>query len=79
MCQWKTLGEISAVSETQQDIVFLGSVSTEGFEDPWLVKLYQENMETELKIDTGAHVTVIPADMYSMEQFGKLQRSNKIW
>ena len=37
-----------------------------------------DNVETEFKIDTGADVTVVPADMYSSERFHKLQKSNKI-
>ena len=60
-----------------RDEMFLGAVHSYSKADncPWVVKLSLNREVAEFNIDTGADVTVVPSEMYSLDRDGPLKRS----
>lgn len=64
--------------EQEGDMAFLGTVSTEQNDAPWLIKLKVNGSEVLFKVDIGADVTVVSEELFKQENFSKLQKTSKI-
>ncbi|XP_046396811.1 uncharacterized protein K02A2.6-like [Ischnura elegans] len=62
VCRTKAVAEIDKRLPGEDDHFFLGSISTG--EEPWRVSLVIGNQEIPFKVDTGADVTVIGAELF---------------
>ena len=70
VCRSKTT--IGDVTELEDEIAFLDTVTAKGKGQPWTVNLYLNNCLREFKIDTGADVTVVPEKEYEKSRDGPL-------
>ncbi|KAE8276982.1 hypothetical protein D5F01_LYC25286 [Larimichthys crocea] len=85
MCKTKKrqAANVAAVAEyshedSDEDVVFLGSVSEKAQASPWMTEVTMDNHKAVFKIDTGADVTAVPEQLYAQGQFNKLARATKI-
>uniref|UniRef100_A0A096LW99 CCHC-type domain-containing protein n=1 Tax=Poecilia formosa TaxID=48698 RepID=A0A096LW99_POEFO len=83
VCRNKKICEVNAgfateSTDTDIDIAFLGSLSAEVKDNPWMTDILVDKHKTVFKIDTGADVTAVPETLYSRYQFGKLDKPKKI-
>ncbi|ROL55227.1 hypothetical protein DPX16_5737 [Anabarilius grahami] len=79
VCRSRGISEVNMTGDEQEDdMAFLGTVSTEQNDAPWLIKLKVNDSEVLFKVDTGADVTVVSEDLFKQENFGKLQKTSKI-
>uniref|UniRef100_A0A096LST4 CCHC-type domain-containing protein n=1 Tax=Poecilia formosa TaxID=48698 RepID=A0A096LST4_POEFO len=83
VCRNKKICEVNAgfateSTDTDIDITFLGSLSAEIKDNPWMTDILVDKHKTVFKIDTGADVTAVPETLYSQYQFGKLEKPKKI-
>lgn len=53
--------------EQEGDMAFLGTVSTEQNDAPWLIKLKVNGSEVLFKVDIGADVTVVSEELFKQE------------
>ena len=81
VCLSRTVGEIEAATESDsdEDVAFLGLVNSQDPDNGWVTELKVNEHETQLKIDTGADVTVLPESEYkTCKSFPPLQMSDKV-
>uniref|UniRef100_A0A669BXN3 Gypsy retrotransposon integrase-like protein 1 n=1 Tax=Oreochromis niloticus TaxID=8128 RepID=A0A669BXN3_ORENI len=83
MCRNKKLCEINAAtvsenSDTDDEVAFLGSLSAETKESPWVTEINVDKCNTLFKIDTGADVTAVPETFYSQHQLGRLDKPKRV-
>lgn len=83
MCRNKKLCEINAAtvsenSDTDDEVAFLGSLSAETKESPWVTEINVDKCNTLFKIDTGADVTAVPETFYTQHQLGRLDKPKRV-
>uniref|UniRef100_A0A3B5QZY7 Gypsy retrotransposon integrase-like protein 1 n=1 Tax=Xiphophorus maculatus TaxID=8083 RepID=A0A3B5QZY7_XIPMA len=83
VCRNKKICQVNAgfateSTHTDNDVAFLGSLSTDIKDNPWMTDILVDKHKTVFKIDTGADVTAVPETLYSQYQFGKLDKPKKI-
>lgn len=81
MCKSKKVHEVNIATLTEdadEDIAFLGSVTTNVAGSPWMTEIKIDNLDVVFKIDTGADFTVVPVTLYNQGQFNKLKHAGKI-
>ncbi len=81
VCRARTDHEVNKATlteNTEEEAVFLGSVTVNAEEGPWLTEIRMDKCSIVCKIDTGADVTAVPDTLYIQDQFGRLERSAKI-
>ncbi len=64
--------------EHESGIAFLGTVSTEQSDAPWLIQPKVNDSDMLFKVATGADVTVVSEELYKEENFGKLQKNSNM-
>ncbi|XP_036001498.1 uncharacterized protein K02A2.6-like [Fundulus heteroclitus] len=82
VCKSKKVHEVcvAAVSEdaSSEEIAFLGTLSSDSADSPWMTELKIDNNSAVFKIDTGADVTAVPTHMYEKGQYSDLQNTKKV-
>ncbi|KAL4007109.1 Rho guanine nucleotide exchange factor 40 [Sarotherodon galilaeus] len=64
--------------ETDDEVAFLGSLSAETKESPWVTEINVDECNTLFKIDTGADVTAVPETFYTQHQLGRLDKPKRV-
>ncbi|KAL3978677.1 hypothetical protein ACER0C_019739 [Sarotherodon galilaeus] len=64
--------------ETDDEVAFLGSLSAETKESPWVTEINVDKCNTLFKIDTGADVTAVPETFYTQHQLGRLDKPKRV-
>ena len=62
VCRNSAKSSLNAVTKEEEESFFLGAVN--GGKDPWTVQLQVRDKKVCFKIDTGADVTALPAEVY---------------
>ncbi|XP_025999271.1 uncharacterized protein K02A2.6-like [Astatotilapia calliptera] len=83
MCRNKKLCEVNAAtvsenSDTDDEVAFLGSLSADTKESPWVTEIHVDKCNTFFKIDTGADVTAVPETFYTQHQLGRLDKPKRV-
>ncbi|KAI4881647.1 hypothetical protein NFI96_006235, partial [Prochilodus magdalenae] len=76
VCRSGAPNEVNTTGSDEEEIAFLGTVSSEG--EPWLITLKVNEDTAVLKIDTGADVTVLSEEIFRKGQFPQLQSTKKV-
>ncbi|KAI4879857.1 hypothetical protein NFI96_004001 [Prochilodus magdalenae] len=72
----RALNEANTTGSDEEEIAFLGTVSSEG--EPWLITLKVNEDTAVFKIDTGADVTVLSEEIFQKGQFPQLESTKKV-
>lgn len=65
-------------TDTNEDIAFLDSLTSDVAGSPWMTEIQIDNFETMLKFVTGVDVTAVPVMLYDQGQFYKLNPPRKV-
>ncbi|KAJ8009965.1 hypothetical protein DPEC_G00069650, partial [Dallia pectoralis] len=68
----------TVVEDTGEEAAFLGSLSADANDSPWMTDIHVENLNARFKIDTGADVTTISEMLYNQGQFSRLEKSMRV-
>lgn len=82
VCKGRAVSEIETVpddAEYEGATAYLGLVNSDNSENEWITEVKINEHSAQLKIDTGADVTVIPEAEYTAHKaFPPLQRADKV-
>lgn len=68
----------TVIEDTAEKVAFLGSLSADANDSPWMTDMHVENLNARFKIDTGADVTATSEMLYNQGQFSRLERSTRV-
>ncbi|KAJ8403171.1 hypothetical protein AAFF_G00353880 [Aldrovandia affinis] len=84
VCRTKKMHEVNVATVTEPDtddgyeVAFLGSMTADAGDSPWMTEVKMDNHNTVFKIDTGADVTAVPETLYTQGQFSTLERATLV-
>ncbi|KAJ8405712.1 hypothetical protein AAFF_G00316920 [Aldrovandia affinis] len=76
-CRYGTLHD-EMDTDDDYEVAFLGSMTADAGDSPWMTEVKMDNHNTVLKIDTRADVTTVPETLYTQGQFSKLERATLV-
>jgi len=83
VCKTKKMHEVNIATAPEDidevyEVAFLGSVSSDAGDSPWMTEIKMDSYKTVFKIDTGADVSAVPEALYAQGQFSRLEKATKI-